>query len=359
MGYTVFYTPMGDKVSFIDIKSELNESELYEFVEMGGFDRIQCQFVPSAASLKLLNTYYSKFPQTGFRIYGGISSEFMSLAFLSELPSIRKLSIDFNGSVETTEMIGQLRELESLEISVGSVDKFNFIKNLPDTIKKFECETESKNLDLSLLCGLSCLKQLKISGYKKNIESLAELPLLEDLMLKGITLDRLDFINNIPKLKILKIHWGNTSDFSALYGNSQIKGLQLFRISKLMDLTLLAQLPSLHVVELSQLRHIESLPDLSGNTNLHHILLDDLKSLLDLSVLEHIKNLESASFSCCPPAFESENILPVLRNPAIMQCSFYTRSQKKNERIAQLIFESGKKNTSNVSLVRDFLFHIR
>lgn len=306
--------------------------------------------------MRLLNTYYSKFPQTGFRIYGGISDESIDLTFLSSLTKIRKLSIGVYGTIIATETIDQLRELESLEISVGAVDSFDFIEGLPDTVKYFGCETKSKTLDLSLLSNISNLKTLRICGYKKNIESLAELPLLEDLLLKGITLDNIDFINRIQKLKLLKIQWGGINDYTALYGNAQIKGLQLFRINKLTDLTLLSQLPNLQVVELAWLRHIGCLPNLSKHKNLQHILLDDMKSLLDLSALEHIESLKTVSFSCCPSAFVPENIVPVIKNYAVEQCSFYTSSQKKNDDIARLILKSGKVNKSNFSDVRALLF---
>lgn len=53
MGYTVAYKPMGDKVSFIDIKNEINEIELQEIIKLGEFDVIQCRVIPSIATLKL------------------------------------------------------------------------------------------------------------------------------------------------------------------------------------------------------------------------------------------------------------------------------------------------------------------
>lgn len=46
MGYSISYTAMDNKVAFIDLEDEITQTELNEIVEIGAFDRIQCQFVP-------------------------------------------------------------------------------------------------------------------------------------------------------------------------------------------------------------------------------------------------------------------------------------------------------------------------
>lgn len=357
MGYNISYTATGDKVRYINLIDEITETELYEIVGLGAFDRIQCNFIPSTTSLELLNLYYSQFPQTGFRLFGGRLKESIDVSFLSSLPAVRKLAIDDSwGRITEAAAIGQLRELESIEITARAIDNFDFINELPNTTRKFVCETKAKNLDLSSLCRVPNLKTLGITGYKKNIEAIAELLLLEDLQLKGITLDSLDFINRMTKMSILKIEWGSITDYSALYGNPQIKALRLFRINNFTDTNLLTSLPSLQAVELSWLKHIESLPDLSKHKHLRHVSLDTMKSLTDLSGLECVESLGSVSFFSCPSAFEPENILPVLRNSSVQQCSFYTSSQKKNDRISELILKSGKRDKHNSQFITEMLY---
>lgn len=356
MGYSISYTASGDKINFIDLKEKLTDKELDEIIQMGVFDRIQTNDIPSRETLIALNdNYFSRFPETGFRLYS-YSKKSLDLSFLKYLSNLEKLSIDYTENTDNISSLSYLKNLKSLRLNIYLLDNFSFITELSDKLEQFSLETKKNSFDISLLNRFKQLKILYLSGCKKNIESVENLPLLESLLLKGITLKSAAFLNNIKALKSLKIHWGNTENFSDLYGNTSINALQIFRITKFTDIKLLANLPNLIAAELSCLRHIDHIPDLSAHGNLKHILFDDMKSLNDLSQLEYVKNLESVSFSCCPSKFEPENILPVLRNKSIKQCSFYTRSAKKNKLISEYIKEYKKSDSSNFMTVRNFLY---
>ena len=356
MGYTVSYTPSEDKINFIDLNGKLNDTELNEIIKAGAFDRIQTNDIPSRETLTILNNhYFLKFPETGFRLYS-YHKKNLDLSFLKYLSNIEKLSIDYTENTENISCLKYLKNLKSLRLNIHLLDDFSFITEISDKLEQFSLETKKTLFDTSLLNRFMHLKVLYLSGYKKNIDSLADFLSLESLTLKGITLESTAFLNNIKSLKSLKIHWGNTKNFSELYGNTSINALQLFRISNFTDTDLLANLPNLKAAELSCLRHIDCTPDLSEHKNLKHLLFDDMKSLIDLSALEYSENLESVSFSCCPPKFEPEYILPVLRNKSVKQCSFYTGSSKKNQSINKYIEKYKKLNKSNFMTVRNILY---
>ena len=356
MGYSISYTAAGDKINFIDLKEKLTDKELDEIIQMGIFDRIQTNDIPSRETLTALNDkYFSRFPETGFRLYS-YSKKNLDLSFLKYLPNLEKFSIDYTENIDNISALSYLKNLKSLRLDVYLLDNFSFITEISDKLEQFSLETKKNSFDISLLNRFKQLKILYLSGYKKNIEFIENLPLLESLLLKGITLKSTAFLNNIKTLKSLKIHWGNTEDFSDLYGNTSIEALQIFRITKFTDIKLLANLPNLTAAEFSCLRHIDYIPNLSVHSHLKHILFDDMKSLTDLSSLEHVKNLESVSFSCCPPKFEPENILPVLRNKSVKQCSFYTGSTKKNKLISEYIKKYQKSDSSNFMTVRNILY---
>ncbi len=356
MAYFISHNASGDKVDYIDLKGEPDYSEIQEIVQIGAFDRIQTQHIPTRETLVALNDlYYSKFPATGFRLYG-FHEKGIDDSFFEHLSNLEKLNIDTEIDARNLVALSCLKNLKSLRLSIYQLKNFSFVSEVSEMLEQFSLETKNTSFDISSLGRFQKLKVLNLSGYKKNIESLSELPSLESLLLRGITLEDVSFLNNISNLKSLKIHRGNTKDFSGLYGNTSITALQILRVTHFSDVELLAELPNLTAVELNQLKHIDHLPDLSNHNQLRHISLDELKSLTELSPLEHVRSLESVSFSCCPQEFEPDCILPVLRNPAIKQCSFYTGSDKKNKRISQSIEEAGKENRSNFMTVRNMLY---
>ena len=356
MGYSVSYNASGDKINFIDLKGGLTGRELNEIIKIGVFDRIQANDIPSRETLTALNEqYFSKFPKTGFSLYS-YNKKNLDLSFLKYLPNIEKLSIDYTENTDNISSLKYLKNLKSLRLNVYLLDNFSFIPEISDKLEQFSMETKKSSFDISLLKRFKQLKVLYLHGYKKNIHSIVNLPMLESLMLKGITLESTAFLNDIKNLRSLKIHWGNTHDFSELYGNKTIKALQLFRITKFTDIELIAKLPNLTAAELSCLRNIDYIPDLSEHNHLKHILFDDMQSLTDISPLEYVKNLESASFSCCPSKFLPESVIPALKNKSLKQCSFYTGSSKKNELIGKYIEEYKKINKSNFMTVRNIIY---
>ena len=360
MGYRVAYSvSIEGKVDYIDLHGTLSRDELDELLQIGEFDRIQFNEIPSQETLIALNEqYFSQFPTTGFRFYGK-DSDNVDFDFLKYLPNLEKLSIEYEQNETDLSVLKYLKNLKKLRLSIGQIKGFDFLTEISDNLEQLSLDTKKKSLDLSKLSRFKQLKVLQLFGFKNNIESLSALPLLEDLLLSGITLTDLSFLNDISNLKRLKIYRGNTQDFSGIYGNTSIAALNLYRITNFADIDLIAKLPNLVSVELRELQHIHSFSDLSNSDNLKHLHVDGMKSLLDLSALEHAKGLESVSFVCCPPKFEPEHILPVLKNPTVKQCSFYTTSEKKNRQIKKYIEESGKANKNNVAIIRDMLYSNR
>ena len=355
MSYSVSYNASGEKVEFISVDGGLTKKQLDEIVSIGVMDRIQFAAVPEESCLRALNEqYYSKYPQTGFRIYGLYDE--CDLSFLKYLTNIEKLSIESSGTVVGTDSFTAISNLKKLRFCVYLFQDFNFVKSIPKTLEQLAISTKSTAFNLSLLEPFQSLKVLHLHAYKKNIESLVNLKGLESLMLIGITPKSYDFLNQLNNLRLLKIHRGNKNDFSEIYGNNSITALQLFRISHLNSIEVLSQLPNLEAVELCQLPHVKQFPVLASHTKLKHIHLDDLKSLSDFKAIESIPNLNSFSFSVCPPTIETEQILPVLRNKSLARCSFFTANSKKNQQITELIKENKKQEYNNFITVRNLLF---
>jgi len=340
---------------YIDLKNDLTDKEIDEIVSIGAMDRIQANAVPSKDDLIALNKrYFSKYPKTGFRLYS-LPSERQDMTNLQYLTNAEKISVDFVSDADNLEVLSLLPNLKKLWLHIYLLRDFGFLNGVTSSLSQLSLETKSTALDLSALLRFSQLKVLRLVRYKKNIDSLAGLSLLEGLTLRGITPESLDFVNELKNLRRLKIELGAKADLSDLYGNTSITALRLFRISNLGNADLIARLPNLEAVELSWLPHIGCFPDLSEHKKLRHIALDDMKTLTDLSALEHASSLESFSFSVCPRVFEPGSLLPVLRNPSVKQCSAYTSSAKRNKEMGDLIVRNGKRNENNSMIVRRLL----
>ncbi|MDR1641136.1 MAG: hypothetical protein LBT59_15700 [Clostridiales bacterium] len=337
---------------YVSLSGRLTENEIEELAAIGAMDRIEASFVPLPDDLAMLNElYFQKFPSTGLRLSGLASKNTIDLKNLSSLTYLQKLSLDGEQNVVGTEALTQLPRLKKLALNIKPLCEFNFLRNVSNGLEQLSLETKSKSLDLSILKHFKNLRAINLSIFRKGIEALCDLPLLESLTFKGSP-SSFDFLNKMPKLKRLRILRGSARDFSEIYGNKTIKVLQLVRIPHLDQINLISNLPNLETLELSQLCHITELPNLSGHNSLKHVLLEDLKSLTDLSGLEHCPNLETFDFSMCPISLPLDSLVPVLRNKHLQHCSVSTASANKNQLFSLIIDSSRKKSESGCANVR-------
>lgn len=340
---------------YISVDGELSTAELAEIVKLGELDLIQCTHLPSVKTLALLNDlYFAQFPNTAFRLYGCYFED-RDLTSLKIMSNVERLSIDGLTQASNLSELGALQKLKKLRIDVEDIAGFAWIDSLSSRLEQLSVHTKSKTLDISALCRFKQLKGLFLGGYKKNIEALFELKLLQKFTLSGITLDDFNFANNMPALRSLSILRGSTKNFSSLYGNQNIKALKLFRINHFTDMDLVCYMPCLEAVEICQLKNVTQFPDLSAHTALRHSAVTDAKALLDFSLLQNLNQLESFSVYCLPAAFEPEDILPLLKNQTVKQCSFYSGSEKKNQLVGEMIEQVGKTNQHNYSILREML----
>ena len=134
-----------------------------------------------------------------------------------------------------------------------------------------------------------------------------------------------------------------------------IRGLYLFRLAKLENLSLLAGLPNLRTAEIGQLINVKNLPNLSESL-IENLCFENMKGLLDFTSLEAAPYIKTVTETVCPTTLDVDTILPVLRNENLEKCAFYTSSDKRNMAISRAIEAHGKVCESNVYKVRRELF---
>jgi hypothetical protein len=323
----------------------LDENAILELVNNSAISIIQASGYLRDETLEILNKRI--FPQRKdieFRIYGFYGHKTVDLSFLERLPDIERLGIDSIPAVSNIQILSHLERLRTLHLDVFRLQDFSIIKTLNSNLDMLRISAGGGGLsfdfDCAWLARFTDLRALYLGKAKKNIQSLVEIESLENLTLRGITVQDISFINEL-QLTSLAVHWGAISCFEQLAGNTTISSIDLWRISKLQNLDFLGDMSGLESINLSQLKNVTSLPDLSKLTKLREIEIDELKNLDDISGLEYVKGLREVAiysgFSMTPEA-----IMCLFRNPSIAEINCFTGSEKKNQEIYRLCQEANR-----------------
>ena len=338
----------------IDFRGALTTDEIEEIVRRGSVDTLQTNVLPlDLPTMQRLNEeYFSKFPNTELRIYTYGDCDLRSLHVMD---NVRNLSVETSKEILGIEEIYSLSGIRHLCIEASKIQDKEFLFKIPESVETLYLEVSSMSFDLKPLSRFAELKVLGLRKCNKNIECISELKQVHSLKLHGITLPSCSFLNQLPRLQNLAVSGGNTEDFSELYGNPTITGLYLFHLPKLNNLGILANLPNLKVAEVCQLKNIQELPDLS-KSKLQHLCLENMKSLLDFSPLQFAPCLKSVAETVCPSSVTTDCILPIMQNPEVEQCAFFTSSAKKNKELEELSNQYHKKWQANAYIVREIIF---
>ena len=349
---------IGTNSGYISIHETFTKSDLEQLLEHKniGFDRIQTEEMLDKQSFLLLNEYFLKYPEIGFRWYNLIDNgDLSNLKYLTAV-SILTIESGYKRQITNLSVLSGLNNLRILTIHAEMLTDHSFLETITPELAHLWLGTKSATFDLTALKKFQKLRRLSLHKCKKNIEIITELPALYELTLRGITLNSLKFINDIKSLRVLKVKLGSTNCFSDLNGNMAIIALELFKISKLANLDFLKDTHSVRVLKVRELMNVVSIPDLKGHVNLRHIELDNMKNLTDFSGLVNAPSLRSVSAVVCPPKLELDDIRPILEVECLKQCCFYSSSARKNVEINNLILAYGKLNERYNGEVRELLY---
>lgn len=236
---------------------------------------------------------FSRRPDIELRVYGFYCSA-CDLSFLPRLRHVRRFAADCLIEAKGVEYFVCLENIESLSIGIYSLESFDFLEDLPiGRLRTLSLQaTKSKRPSLRPLARFDQLRTLYIEGQQKDIEVLSNLCCLEDLTLRSISVDGLDFLRGLNHLWSLDIKLGGIRDLSALNGMGGIKYFELWMVRGLQDVSVISTMLGLQYLFLQSLRNISSVPDLSKLTALRRIHLENMKALQDISALTTAPALE-------------------------------------------------------------------
>ncbi|WP_163400326.1 hypothetical protein [Flavobacterium fluviatile] len=150
----------------------------------------------------------------------------------------------------------------------------------------------------------------------------------------------LDFLEFLPKLKIVELYSVHTVNFDALARIDTLESLFLHTIKNHEDLSFINQLTQIKELDLLYLPKLEKFPDLSNCKNLKRLRIWQCKRLTDIQSLTLIPNLEEFEIADTPQAPDDLEFL--IKAPNIKYISGEFGGTKKNNLFEELLKKHGK-----------------
>ncbi|HKW28605.1 MAG TPA: hypothetical protein VJT54_04665 [Verrucomicrobiae bacterium] len=279
----------------------------------------RCQVVQFASQLTetdhvKLAEFLRLYPQIPFRVYGHYSQPLPNLSFLKHYPFLTGFQVD----------VYLLKSTEGIEF-------------LPDSLRLFGFgQTKSRKLSLTFLKRFNQLKDLYLESHSKSIEVISNLPNLEQLTLRSITLPDLSLLLPLKQLWSLDIKLGGTKDLQLLPQIGGLKHLELWMIKGLQDVSVIGEIKTLQNLFLQALKNVTTLPSFRGLPSLRRVTLDTMKGIKDLSPIADAPALEEllvvAASQLKPDDFRPFVGHPTLKSVIIGLCSI-----RKNEQAEKLL----------------------
>lgn len=295
-----------------------------------------------AKSFQLLNDIlFAARPEVWLRSYGHYSAQ-CDLEFLRLVPNVRSFAADCLQDAMNVCAIADLPHLRRLSLGIRSLDSFDILGQIPRGVSELRLgATKSTKPDLGVLERFSELRELYIEGHRKGLAVLRCIRTLEQLTLRSITLQNLEFVADLPSLWSLDLKLGGVKDLSGLVGKKSIKYLELWMAKGLADLSPLSGLVGLQNLFLQALRQVKELPDLSGLEQLRRVVLLTMKGLLDVQPLASAPCLEDVGVYDLPQ-LEPEAFVPILERKSVRRVSAFMGSNRKNSEFDDLRRKYGK-----------------
>jgi hypothetical protein len=270
----------------------LTHEEIETLVQDRKVNFLQSECPIQADSCDILNDeLFSRRPDICLRIYWWRPGH--DFSFLKRLPNLLNFAAEGLMNARGVEHVADLPHLESLAIGIYDLESFDFLAHIPADISELCLEhTKSKKPSLELLSRFRNLKRLYLEAQQKHIEVISSLTKLEDLTLRSITVNGLEFIRPLSKLWSFDMKLGGTKDLSGLDGMTQLKYLELWRIKGLTDLSVISTLTGLQSLFLQDLSNVQSLPSLKELHRLRRVHIQGLKRLTNIESIQEAPALE-------------------------------------------------------------------
>ena len=325
-----------------EFDDSVTENDLRHLAELFEVKTLQCSApVKDSVWSRLNESFFSRRPDVELRVYGHYSVE-CDLAFARRMVNVKRFAADCLMRAKNVGAIAEIPELESLSLGIFELQDFGVLETVPATLTTLSLgATRSQKPHLEALARFTSLKALYIEGQSNGIEVLSQLRGLEDVTLRSITTADLRYLSPLERLWSLDIKLGGIRSFDGIEGKDTIKYLELWQIRELEDANIVASLPGLQNVFLQSLPRVKELPRLEGSRALRRAVLQNMKGFGDFTALEAAPALDEFAL-VEGNRQQPEQLVPVLRNPALRGANAHFGSDRKNQAFTRLREAHGK-----------------
>lgn len=336
-----------------DFSKNLSMKEIRKLVSDPELEVLQTSSPVEAQTWTLINEDLLPFrPELQVRVYGFYSTV-CDLSFVNRLNRLRHFSADCLLTAVGVEQIPRLELLKSLSIGIFDLESFDFLKEIPSTVTRLALEaTKSKKPRLNHLSRFLSLKSLYLEGQQNDIEVLSNLTAIEDITLRSIATDGLNYLSGLERLWSLDIKLGGIRDLSAIQGKESIKYLELWQIQGLRDIRVISTLYGLQYLFLQSLRNVIAIPDLSKLCKLRRVYLENLKALVDVSALSQSPSLREF-IHVSAQNMKPEQYAYLLKSPTLQTALVGFGSKKKNTAFERMMQEANVQKFGRSEFVFD------
>ncbi|WEJ99994.1 MAG: hypothetical protein P0Y59_24375 [Candidatus Sphingomonas phytovorans] len=292
------------------------------------------QFSQPGYTPKLLGTLNQLCAELGeklqVRFYGHYSTGFDASA-LEHLPDVRSLLVDCLTTITNEHLIATLPALSALSFGVFRYDNPGFLDQIgTDRLTSLTLvETAKRNFDLAPLGAARNMKRLLIHGHTRNIEVIADLPQLADLMLGAFPNKKdLGFLKDAKALKSLRVILGGRSSIDE-FSHPGLEDLSIVRVRGLQTVGDLRRFPHLRSLEIEDQLQLLSI-DLVGPP-LRRVLLANCKNLAEVRGIETLEHLES--FRTMQTKLDMEALATGYWPASVRAIALYPGSTKRNQAV--------------------------
>lgn len=276
------------------------------------------------------------------RFYGHYSDSF-DCKWLEMIPDAKVLHIDCLMRADNLDVVKSLPNLRELSLGVFEL-KDTEIMNSPcftNLTTLYLTETRTKALNLEYLKNLQNLRKLYLTGHTKNIDAIGELPHIEDLGLHSITKKPFTFINNLDRLKSLRITLGGRPNLDEI-GPNNIELLQIIWVRGFCEFNNIANFQRLKELQIEDEIQLKSLSITVPMESLVDFKLLNCKSCQHLNGLKNLTNLHQLRIN--KTNIDLDLFLQQEMPKKLEILAFYTTKKKIDEEIYRKLKSLGYKN---------------
>lgn len=319
------------------IESDLSESKtvVIQFSEKVYDDKILAELnALCARNSELLEIrFYGHYEDNGY----------FDCQILEKLPDVKSLFVDCLYHAKNLTFLTKLKHLHTLSLGFFELKETEILnsENLKSLQKLLLSDTRTKALNLEYLREYQNLKYLICCSHTKNIEAIGELKNLEYLSLNSISKAPIGFVNNLKKLKTLKLILGGRSDIYEIEDND-IEELEIIRVrgfNELKNITRFKKLKKLQIEDQIQLT------ELVFDKTLHHLEEVTILNCKSFSLLDGLENLERLSrLWIYKTGLDFDNLVEKRLPKSLKTFGFYTSKVKIDKEIQIKIKSLGYQN---------------